>query len=185
MSAYVIAAPDALAAASADLTGLGEAIREANAAAAASTTSVLAAGADEVSAAIAGLFGMHAQEYQALSAQVTAFHDRFVHTLSGGAAFYASAEAANASSWQQLLGLSGVNLGVGNIGRLNLGSGNTGNTNLGSGNTGDSNLSSGNRGNTNLGSGNTGNTNLGSGNLGSFNLGSGNGPDSGTAPSNF
>ncbi|UDT96884.1 PE family protein, partial [Mycobacterium tuberculosis] len=34
-------------------------------AAAGSTTSVLAAGADEVSAAIATLFGSHAREYQA------------------------------------------------------------------------------------------------------------------------
>jgi hypothetical protein len=78
MSSYVIAAPDALAAASAHLTGIGEAITDANTAAAASTTRLLAAGADEVSSAIAGLFGMHAQEYQALSTQVTAFHDRFV-----------------------------------------------------------------------------------------------------------
>lgn len=36
------------------------------------------AAADEVSAAIAELFGAHGQEFQALSAQASAFHDRFV-----------------------------------------------------------------------------------------------------------
>ncbi len=57
MSSYVIALPEGLATASSDLTGIGSAIRAANAAAATSTTQVLAAGGDEVSAAIAALFG--------------------------------------------------------------------------------------------------------------------------------
>nr|VTO98106.1 PE family protein [Mycobacterium riyadhense] len=47
-----------------------------NSAAAAPTTAVLAAGVDEVSAAIAVLFESHAQAYQAISAQVLAFHDQ-------------------------------------------------------------------------------------------------------------
>src|SRR5580693_3517744 len=68
MSSYVIAAPEALATASADLTGLGETIRAANAAAATSTTGLAAAAGDEVSAAIAGLFGNFGQEFQAPSA---------------------------------------------------------------------------------------------------------------------
>jgi PE family len=38
---------------------------------------VLSAGADEVSTAIAALFGAHAQEFQALSAQASAFHSQF------------------------------------------------------------------------------------------------------------
>lgn len=54
------------------------ALSEATAAAAIPTTQVLAAAADEVSAAIAELFGAHGQEFQALSAQASAFHDRFV-----------------------------------------------------------------------------------------------------------
>jgi hypothetical protein len=41
---FVIASPDVLASASSDLAGIGSAIREANAAAAGSTTSVVAAG---------------------------------------------------------------------------------------------------------------------------------------------
>jgi len=67
MSSYLIAAPEALATASADLSGIGETVRQATAAAAPSTTGIAAAAADEVSAQIAALFGMHAQQYQALS----------------------------------------------------------------------------------------------------------------------
>ena len=71
---FVIAAPEFLTAAATDLANIGSTIGAANAAAAAPTTSLLAAGADEVSAAVAALFGGHAQSYQALSAQAAAFH---------------------------------------------------------------------------------------------------------------
>ncbi len=57
MSSYVIAAPEALAAASQNLTGIGSAVKLATLAAAASTTQVLPAAADEVSAVVAKLFG--------------------------------------------------------------------------------------------------------------------------------
>jgi PE family len=92
MSSYVIAAPERLAAASADLGGIGEAIRAAHAAAASSTTGIVAAAGDEVSASIAALFGSHAREFEALSAQSALFHDRFVQALSSGAGAYAGAE---------------------------------------------------------------------------------------------
>jgi hypothetical protein len=65
---FVIAAPEALAAAASNLAGIESALSAANAAAGAHTTAVLAAGADEVSAAIAAVFSGHAQGYQALSA---------------------------------------------------------------------------------------------------------------------
>ena len=74
MSSYLIAAPEALASVSADLSGIGEAIRQATSAAAPSTTSVLAAAEDEVSAAVSKLFGSYGQEFQALSAQGSLFH---------------------------------------------------------------------------------------------------------------
>ena len=96
-SSYVIAAPEALAAASADFSGIGEALRAANAAASVPTTSLLAAAQDEVSAAIASLFGGYGQEYQAVSARVAAFHEQFVAAVRGGGLMYAAAEAANAS----------------------------------------------------------------------------------------
>ncbi|ORV74455.1 PE-PGRS family protein, partial [Mycobacterium gastri] len=94
----MIAAPEAIAAAATDLAGIGSAIGAANAAAAANTEVVLVAGADEVSAAIAVLFGAHGQAYQALSAQAAAFHAQFVQALTAGAGSYASAEAASAAS---------------------------------------------------------------------------------------
>src|ERR1700677_3409730 len=93
---YVVAIPEALVAAASDLAGIGSMLSTANAAAAASTTGVLAAGADEVSAAITSLFSSHAQDFQALSTQAAAFHDQLVHLLNGGANSYASTEAANA-----------------------------------------------------------------------------------------
>ena len=102
MSPYVIAAPEALGAASADLTGIGSTISAANAAAAASTTGIAAAAGDEVSAAVAALFGTYAQDYQALSAQTTLFHEQFAQALTSGAGAYAAAEAANASPLQTL-----------------------------------------------------------------------------------
>ena len=69
MSSFVIAAPEVLASASADLSGIGEAIREATAGAASSTTGIVPSALDEVSAAISHLFGSYGQEFQALSAQ--------------------------------------------------------------------------------------------------------------------
>ncbi|OBA71880.1 hypothetical protein A5641_09970 [Mycobacterium sp. 1554424.7] len=97
-----MATPGALGAAAENLIGIGSAITNANAAAAASTTRVLPAAADEVSAAIARLFGTYAQDFQALSARTAIFHDEFVRALDAGAGAYAAAEAANASPLQTL-----------------------------------------------------------------------------------
>ncbi|MGV7725554.1 PE family protein, partial [Mycobacterium kansasii] len=65
---FVIAVPELMAAAATDLAGIGSTIGAANAAAAGNVESVLAAGADEVSAAVAAVFGAHAQSYRAVSA---------------------------------------------------------------------------------------------------------------------
>ena len=102
---FVIAAPEVLVAAASDLAGIGTTLSAANGAAAASTTRLLAAGADEVSAATASLFSSHAQDFHALGIQAAAFHDQFAQALNGGAGSYASTEAANV---QQTL-LSAVN----------------------------------------------------------------------------
>jgi PE family len=69
---FVIAVPEMMASAASDVAGIGSMIGEANAAAAAPTTGVLAAAGDEVSAAIASLFSSHAQEFQAVSDQAAA-----------------------------------------------------------------------------------------------------------------
>jgi PE family len=93
---FVIAAPEAVTAAAGNLAGIGSTLGEATAAAAAPTTGVAAAAADEVSIALSEIFGTYGQQFQALSAQASAFHNEFVSLLNGGAAAYLSAEAANA-----------------------------------------------------------------------------------------
>jgi hypothetical protein len=82
----VIAAPEYVQAVATDLADLGSAIDSAHTAAFGPTSSVLAAGADEVSAKIAATFGAHAQAYQALSAQAASFHQRFVQHMNSGSA---------------------------------------------------------------------------------------------------
>src|ERR1700739_4305052 len=97
MSSFVIASPDVLGSASRDLSGIGSALRSAPLVAAPSTTAVMPAAQDEVSAAVSALFGDYGLQYQALSARVATFHDQFVAALNGGGLKYAAAEAANAS----------------------------------------------------------------------------------------
>ncbi|WP_191499971.1 PE family protein, partial [Mycobacterium simulans] len=99
---FVVATPDMLAAAATNLQDIGSVLSAANAAAAAPTTGLLAAGADEISAAVAALFSEHAQAYQMFSAHAAAFHQRFVQSLTSAGGMYASAEAANASPLQTL-----------------------------------------------------------------------------------
>jgi hypothetical protein len=93
---FVIAAPEVVTAAAGNLAGIGSTLGEATAAAAAPTTGVAAAAADEVSIALSEIFGTYGRQFQALSAQASAFHNEFVSLLNGGAAAYLSAEAANA-----------------------------------------------------------------------------------------
>ncbi len=100
---FAMVRPEWVTVAASDLAGIGSSVGAANAAAAGSTTAVLAAGADEVSAVIAGFFGTHAQEYQAISARVATYHQQFVQSLNGSAGAYAAAEAASASSLQTLM----------------------------------------------------------------------------------
>ncbi|MCV7074471.1 PE family protein, partial [Mycobacterium szulgai] len=95
---FLYTIPDQLTVVAADLAGIGSSIRTATTAAGTPTTAVLAAGADEVSNAVAALFGRHGQAYQALSAEASAFHDRFVQTLHAGAGTYLQAEAASAAT---------------------------------------------------------------------------------------
>ncbi|MEK0688878.1 PE family protein, partial [Mycobacterium ulcerans] len=94
---YVLTIPDALTSAARDVRGIGAAVDAANLTAAVPTAGVLAAGADEVSAAVAAVFCAHAQDYQALSAEATQFQTRFVSALSNAGSAYAAAEAAAAS----------------------------------------------------------------------------------------
>ncbi|SOJ54250.1 PE-PGRS family protein PE_PGRS16 [Mycobacterium simulans] len=89
-----VIAPEVVSDTAASLQSLSSTIRAANAAAAAPTTGILAAGADEISASVASLFSEHASAYQALSTQATAFHDQLVQNLNAAARAYANTEAA-------------------------------------------------------------------------------------------
>jgi hypothetical protein len=95
-NSFLTAQPQMLTAAAGGLQGIGSAVEAANAAAAAPTTGVVPAAADEVSALTAAQFAAHAQMYQVVSAQAGAIHQLFVATLGASAASYAATEAANA-----------------------------------------------------------------------------------------
>lgn len=95
---YLVTTPDWVAAAAGDLTSIGSALQEATTAASAPTTGIAAAAADEVSAAVAQLFGGFGQEFQAVSAQVSSYHAQFVRLLNDSAAAYVGAELASAET---------------------------------------------------------------------------------------
>jgi hypothetical protein len=89
----LLAVPEALIAAASDVAGIGSTLSMANTAAAAPTTSVLPAAADEVSTQVAALFSQHGQGYQQLSARAAAFHQQFVQAMTTSAGSYTAAEA--------------------------------------------------------------------------------------------
>ena len=95
---FVTTQPEALSATATTLAGIGTTMSAENTAAAAPTTGVLPAAADEVSALTATQFAVHAQMYQAVSAQAEAIRQQLVSTLATSATSYAVTEAANATT---------------------------------------------------------------------------------------
>ena len=95
---FVSTQPAELTAAADNLQGIGSTMTAQNAAAAAPTTGVIPAAADEVSALTATQFATHAEMYQVISAQAAAIHEMFVNTLGVSAGSYAATEAANAAA---------------------------------------------------------------------------------------
>ena len=93
---YVTTQPEALTATAATLAGVGVTMSAQNSAASAPTTGVVPAAADQVSVLAATQFAVHAQMYQAVSAQAEAIHQQFVTALETSAHSYAAAEATNA-----------------------------------------------------------------------------------------
>ncbi len=94
----MFATPEAIAAAAAQLSDIGSAVNAANAFADTAITQIRTAAADEVSAAIAAVFGRHALEYQALSAHAEEFHADFTRALAAAAGSYTLTEAASAAA---------------------------------------------------------------------------------------
>ena len=95
---FVSTQPAELTAAADNLQGVGSTMSAQNAAAAAPTTGVIPAAADEVSALTAAQFATHAEMYQVVSAQAAAIHEMFVSTLGISADSYSTTEAANAAA---------------------------------------------------------------------------------------
>ena len=95
---FVNAQPTELISAADNLQVIGSSLAAQNTAAAAPTTGVLPAAADEVSALTAAQFATHAEMYQAISAQAAVIHDMFANTLNCSAGSYAATEAANAAA---------------------------------------------------------------------------------------
>lgn len=95
---FVATQPEALRAAATNLADIGTTMSAQNAPAAAPTTCVVPAGADEISALTATPFAVHAQMYQAVSAQAEAIHQHLVSTTVTSATSYAVTEAANPAS---------------------------------------------------------------------------------------
>lgn len=93
---FVHTVPEMLSAVAGNLHAVGETLNAQNAAAAPSTTCVVPAAADEVSALTAMQFAAHAYLYQSVSAHAAVVHHMFVTALAAASASYAATEAANA-----------------------------------------------------------------------------------------
>jgi hypothetical protein len=94
---HLFAAPETLASTAADVEGIGSAITSAGSTASAPTTGLLAAAEDEVSAAIANLFGVYGRQYQAALSTAATFHNQFAQALAAAGSAYADAEIGNAT----------------------------------------------------------------------------------------
>jgi PE family len=89
-----VISPEWVQAAAQDLEGLRSALLEASDSTAAVTTKIAPAAADEISAAVAAMFGGWGDEFQVISAQTQAFHADFVRTLNSSVGAYLNAESA-------------------------------------------------------------------------------------------
>ena len=83
---FVTTQPEALAYAAGKLQTIGSGVAAESAAAAAPTTNVIPAAADEVSALQAAIFGAYGSLYQSVNAQAASVHELLVHTLGASAA---------------------------------------------------------------------------------------------------
>ncbi|WP_406814527.1 PPE family protein, SVP subgroup [Mycobacterium sp. M23085] len=92
---FVTTRPEALLAAASTLEGLGSSMAAQDAAAAAPTTTIAPAAADEVSALQAAQFSAYGAWYQQVSGQARAIHQGMVNNLNSNAGSYGTTEAAN------------------------------------------------------------------------------------------
>lgn len=107
--------PELIGQAARDLTGIGSSLDDVMAAKAGHLTAVVPAASDEVSTAIAALFGKSGQEFQALNAQAAEFHNKFVNLMNSGLTAYSHTEDANGAVFTAGLvpvGAAGGSLGA-------------------------------------------------------------------------
>ena len=78
---FVNVVPDALAAAAAEVSAIGSSLNAAHAAAALPTTAMVAAGLDEVSAAVTSAFSQFGAEFQALGNQAAVLGAQITQAL--------------------------------------------------------------------------------------------------------
>lgn len=95
---FVVAHPDVIAAAAAELHTINAEVRAGNAAAAAPTIGVSPAAADAVSMLTAAQFASHGRLYQEISAQAATLREQLATTLGISAGSYAATEAANTAT---------------------------------------------------------------------------------------
>jgi len=106
---FVITQPEAMDYAAGKLEGIGTSLAAQNASAAASTTGVAPAAADEVSALQATQFSAYGNLYQQISAEATAINQAFVQMLGLSGDSYGSTEATNSAA-TGAAGLGGFSL---------------------------------------------------------------------------
>jgi PE family/PPE-SVP subfamily C-terminal region len=92
---FVTTAPAAISAAATQLEGVGSSFAAESAGAAAPTTAISPAAADEVSILQSGVFSTYGQLYQTVSAQAQSVHQQFVNTLQQSSGSYQETEGAN------------------------------------------------------------------------------------------
>src|SRR5258705_2064725 len=95
---FLTAIPEELAAAAAQLAAIGSSLTAQNAGAAAPTTAIAPAAADQVSILQSGIFTAYGALYQQIAAEAQAIQEQFVQTLGLSSGTYASTEASNAAA---------------------------------------------------------------------------------------
>jgi hypothetical protein len=107
---FVTTLPQEIAAAAAKLEGIGTGMAAQNAAAAAPTTAIAPAAADQVSALQATQFNAFGSLYQSVSAQAQTIHQMLASTLGSNAGVYGETEATNqaAAASTPLSGILGL-----------------------------------------------------------------------------
>ncbi|OBI86585.1 PPE family protein, SVP subgroup [Mycobacterium asiaticum] len=105
---FLTAVPQELAAAAAQLGAIGAALAGQNAGAAAPTTAIAPAAADQVSILQSGIFTAYGALYQQIAAEAQAMQEQFVQTLGLSSGTYEQSEAANAAAATAASGPSGI-----------------------------------------------------------------------------